>query len=130
MTKNISLRYLYILYSLDASHTYPLELHTELLLLRLLLNNEIDQLFELAMIALLFGDMQQQLLQIAASRRRGHCQSLKIGMQQRCVVGNVKFVQRLHQMLLTQMRRGQARHQRFSRKALLEQLRLDKKEYA
>jgi len=93
-------------------------------LLLLLLSDQFDQFLELAMITLSLGDMQQQLLQIAniPVLLRLRCQLLKVAMQQGCIVRNVKFFQRLHQMILTQFRRGQAHHQRFSRKALLGQL--------
>lgn len=71
------------------------------------------------MIALLLGNVQQQPSQIAYIVPD---RLIEIALQQARIVGYVKLIQRLHQMLLTQLRRGQTHHQRFSRKALLEQL--------
>lgn len=93
---------------------YPFELHV-----KLLLGDQLDQFLQFVMIALLLGNVQEKPSQIAYIVPD---RLIEIALQQARIVGYVKLIQRLHQMLLTQLRRGQTHHQRFSRKALLEQL--------
>lgn len=89
----------------------------------MLLRDQLDQFLEFVMIALLLGHVQQQTSQIADFLALG---LIEVALQQTRIVGDVKFVQRLHQMLLTQLRRGKTHHERrFSRKALLEQLQIE-----
>lgn len=78
---------------LSYCRSYPLELHIELLL-----RDQLDQFLEFVMIALLLGHVQQQTPKIADFLVLG---LIEVALQQTRIVGDVKFVQRLHQMLLT-----------------------------